>query len=152
MADLNTISIGGNLVDMPSVYPATGPHGVKMARFKVACHRMIRDSSQPSGWGEVTDVFTVVCWGKLADRAERQLSTGAYVNVAGRSQTYPMERRITAPQSGETVSIVVTGYEIAADNLKMIIPGREPSQANAPDDQSDECEANQLQALDEALA
>ena len=126
MADLNNICIGGRLMGQPRISNtggSNGSRGVKLARFTLACHRAVRDESQPTGWAEMTDRIAVICFGWVADRAER-LGVGAYITLSGRVQTYEYERTATTT-SGEEATVQVTGFEVVADELNRVIAGRE---------------------------
>lgn len=98
-----------------------------MALLAVGCHRPVRDDNSPGGWSVRTDRFQVVCWGRLAERVEKQITTGAYITVTGRVQTYDYNRKIEV-EGGSELIVTVMGFEIVADDLNLIVKGH----ASAP--------------------
>lgn len=146
MADLNHFVLAGRVMSQPKILGGNSQEGngevtaTKMLRFTIACHRPVRDEIQPSGWAERTDRIPVVCWGWLAERVERQITTGAYVTASGRLQTYEYERQVSSGTANRTdelaspqfpeqptsmTTVTVTGFELALNDFTVVIKGRQ---------------------------
>ncbi len=83
MADLNKVMILGNVGRDPEIrYTANGN---AKTEFSVATNRRYQ---RPDGeWADETEWFTVVTWGKLAERMSQNVQKGDRVYVEGRMQT-----------------------------------------------------------------
>ncbi len=83
--------------------------GTQMVNFSVACNRM--GPLSPSGERqEVTEWFNVICFGKLAEVAERLVTKGSRVYVEGRLQTRSYEGRDGQPR--HVIEVVATELQM----------------------------------------
>ncbi len=83
MADLNKVMILGNVGRDPEIrYTANGN---AKTEFSVATNRRYQ---RPDGdWAEETEWFSVVTWGKLAERMSQNVQKGDRIYVEGRMAT-----------------------------------------------------------------
>lgn len=83
MSTYNRVEIRGHVGAMPFV-KYTGPTTC-IARFSVATNRMgYTDEEGRSVVGEVTEWHSIVCFNATAQQVERDVRTGATVEVSGR--------------------------------------------------------------------
>lgn len=89
--------------------------GTAVATFRLAVNRPPKDGQA------VTDWFTIVCWGKLAEIADEHVRKGGRVYAHGRLQP----RAFTDRQGRERVDL-----EVSADVLLLLDP--KPAHAGTP--------------------
>jgi single-strand DNA-binding protein len=119
----NKVQLIGNLGQIPEV--RTTENGKKVARFSIATHDTYRSSN-----GErinETSWHTVIAWGKLAEIAEKYLTKGREVAVAGK-----LVHRNYTDKNG--IKRYVT--EVVLNEMLMLGGGPRPQ--NGHDEQPDE--------------
>jgi single-strand DNA-binding protein len=79
------------------------PGGTAVTEFSLAVNRRRREGEQ-----EETDWFRIVCWGNLAEIADKYLTRGTKIYVDGRLQI----RRYTGNDGQERTSVVVVANDL----------------------------------------
>lgn len=108
---INKLHISGNLGSkLPELNKTQD--GELVTDFSIANHYSVRDSSQPSGWKDVSDWYNVSCWGALAERVDRdveakRLAKGTEVYVEGRIKM----RKYTDDKGQERIVAEVTAAD-----------------------------------------
>jgi len=98
MASLNKVMIIGNLGRDPEMRYT--PSGSPVTNFSVAASRKW---SSPDGEAhEETEWFNVVCWNKLAERANQYLQKGKQVYIEGRLRTRSWDDQQTGEKKYRT--------------------------------------------------
>jgi single-strand DNA-binding protein len=105
MANNNTVTVIGNLVEDPELRFTSSGHA--MARMRIAWNRRWQDR-QSGEWKEDTDFYGVSAWRELAENAASSLHKGMRVIVCGR-----LSQRTWQTNEGERRSVV----EIEADEI-----------------------------------
>ena len=119
MRGINKITLVGNCGKDPEVRYTKG--GVSVATLSVATtEQWVKDGQKQ----ERTEWHRVVCWGKLADIVGKYLEKGRQVYIEGKIQTRKWE-----DTKGETRHTT----EIVADQLLMLGPKDQPSEASLQD-------------------
>lgn len=77
---INKVTLIGNLGKDPEIRHFEG--GGKVTQFSLATNENYQDKNNE--WHTRTEWHRVVCWGMLAERAERQLKKGHLVYVEGK--------------------------------------------------------------------
>ncbi len=79
--DLNRIFLTGRLVVDPDVRYT--PNGAEVAQFRIAVNRSYKLKDQ-TDWQEETFFITIITWGYLAEKVEKNFKKGDAVIVEGR--------------------------------------------------------------------
>lgn len=121
---INKVTLVGNLGRDPEVRRFEG--GSAVAKFSVATNENYKD--QQGQWQTQTEWHEVVCWGGLAERAERELRKGKLVYIEG---------KITHRKYTDKNNIERTATEIVANLLRLLdrdrpAGGTEPGRSAAP--------------------
>jgi single-strand DNA-binding protein len=120
--DLCKATLVGNVGRDPEMrYTQTGR---PVLNFSVACNRMGPPTPDGAERDKITEWFTVVCFGRLAEMAQNWVTKGTKVYVDGRLQTRSYEGR-----DGQTRFVV----EVIANDLLPLSPRQrgEPEDAGA---------------------
>ena len=94
----------GNVVRTPEAFATTG--GQTKLAFTIAQNTRKRDESGQWVDGQA-HFFSVVLWGKLAERMQPRLDKGVKVMVAGKLRT----REYTAKDGGKRTAVEIVGDE-----------------------------------------
>ena len=119
MASVNKVILIGNLGRDPEI--RTTPQGTSLARFSVATSTTWKDASGAKQ--ERTEWHDVVAWEKLAQICGEYLHKGKMVYVEGSLQTRSWE-----DQNGQKRYKT----EIKAQNVVMLSPPRDRTEASRP--------------------
>ena len=109
---MNQVTIIGNLTKAPDMRQTTS--GKNVCSFTVAVNRRFKDAQGNA----LTDFFTVVAWGKLAELCARYLDKGSKVFVSGELRNRSYEAK---DGSKRTVT------EIIANEVEFLSPKTEPA-------------------------
>ncbi len=119
MSGVNRVILVGHLGADPELrYTASG---TAVTRFRIATTEVFTD--RQGARQERTEWHRIVAWGKLAEICGQYLSKGRLVFIEGRIRS----------DSWEQEGVKRFSYEIVADTMKMLGPGRgEPRESESP--------------------
>jgi single-strand DNA-binding protein len=128
MAGVNRVILVGNLGADPEMRYT--PNGTAVCKFRMATTERFTD--RQGNRQERTEWHRVTAWGKLAEICGQYLAKGRMVYVEGRLRSDTWEQE----------GVKRFSYEIVADNLTMLGPGRErepeaaftPPEGGVPED------------------
>ena len=109
-ADLNTVSVTGNLTRDPEVRSTAA--GTSVANLRLACNTRRKVGDQ---WEDKPNYFDVTVWGGVADACGKFLSKGRPVAVSGRLEWSEFEHDGVKRQK----------VEIVAENVRFIGGGQD---------------------------
>ena len=116
---LNKVTLIGNLGRDPEIRHFEG--GSQVAKFSLATNENYRDRN--GDWQTRTEWHDIVCWGPLAERAEKNLKKGNLVYVEGKIT----KRKWQDKEGNDRYST-----EIVSNTIKSL-ERREPSSSGVPD-------------------
>ncbi len=115
---VNKVILVGNLGADPELrYTASG---TAVAKFRIATSETFTD--RQGSRQERTEWHRITAWGKLAEICGQYLSKGRMVYIEGRIRSDTWEQEGVKRYS----------YEIVADTMRMLGPGRGEREAEAP--------------------
>lgn len=82
MANINTVTVVGNVTRDPELRETTG--GKNVLELGVAVNRRYPDPRNQGEWLEKTSFIDVVCWQQLAENVAASVEKGTRVIVTGR--------------------------------------------------------------------
>ncbi|MEL6123058.1 MAG: single-stranded DNA-binding protein [Bacteroidota bacterium] len=103
---INKVTLVGNLGGDPEIRHFEG--GGKATRFSLATNENYQDRNNE--WQTRTEWHRVVCWGAMAERAEKQLTKGNLVYIEGKITSRKWQDKEGVERT--TVEIVAATYRL----------------------------------------